>query len=79
MRRALGTDPLGYTYPPYAYAAGQVLAKAVAATGSLNDDQLASYIGSHTFDTVIGPIEFGPEWRVEQATHHLHPVSGHIG
>jgi branched-chain amino acid transport system substrate-binding protein len=61
---ALGTDPLGYTYPPYAYAAGQVLAKAVTATGSLNDDQLASYIGSHTFDTVIGPIEFGAngEW-----------------
>lgn len=61
----LGTDPLGYTYPPYAYAAGQVLAKAVAATGSLNDDQLADYIRSNAFDTVIGPIEFGPngEWK----------------
>ena len=29
---ALGTDPLGYTYPPYAYAAGQILAKAVTET-----------------------------------------------
>ena len=36
--KGLGLDPLGYTYPPYAYAAGQVLAKAVTATKSLNDD-----------------------------------------
>ena len=31
----LGIDPLGYTYPPYAYAAGQILAKAVTETKSL--------------------------------------------
>src|SRR5262245_7992548 len=34
----LGIDPLGYTYPPYAYAAGQILARAVSETKSLNDD-----------------------------------------
>ncbi|MBO0756784.1 MAG: amino acid ABC transporter substrate-binding protein [Bradyrhizobiaceae bacterium] len=62
---ALGTDPLGYTYPPYAYAAGQVLAKAVSETGSLDDNRLAEYIRAHAFETVIGPIEFGPtgEWK----------------
>jgi branched-chain amino acid transport system substrate-binding protein len=62
---ALGTDPLGYTYPPYAYAAGQILAKAVTDIGSLDDDRLADYIRTHAFDTVIGPIEFGPdgEWK----------------
>ncbi len=62
---ALGTDPLGYTYPPYAYAAGQILAKAVTETGSLDDDKLADYIRTHAFDTVIGPIEFGAngEWK----------------
>ena len=61
---AIGTDPLGYTYPPYAYAAGQVLAKAVTETKSLNDDKLADYIRSHSFDTVIGPVSFGAngEW-----------------
>jgi branched-chain amino acid transport system substrate-binding protein len=61
----IGTDPLGYTYPPYAYAAGQILAKAVTETGSLDDDKLADYIRTHTFDTVIGPIEFGDngEWK----------------
>jgi branched-chain amino acid transport system substrate-binding protein len=60
----LGTDPLGYTYPPYAYAAGQILGRAVSATKSLSDDTLAAYIRQTTFDTVIGPISFGPdgEW-----------------
>ncbi len=61
---ALGTDPLGYTYPPYAYAAGQILAAAVTGAQSLNDDKLAAYLRAHTFDTVIGPIKFGNngEW-----------------
>jgi branched-chain amino acid transport system substrate-binding protein len=58
---ALGIDPLGYTYPPYAYAAGQILAKAVSATKSLSDDTLAAHIRQTTFDTVIGPISFGAE------------------
>jgi branched-chain amino acid transport system substrate-binding protein len=61
----LGIDPLGYTYPPYAYAAGQILAKAVTETKSLNDEALAKYLAGNTFDTVIGPISFGPdgEWK----------------
>jgi branched-chain amino acid transport system substrate-binding protein len=60
----LGTDPLGFTYPPYAYAAGQILAEAVTATKSLNDDALAAYMSKTTFNTVIGPIKFGRdgEW-----------------
>jgi branched-chain amino acid transport system substrate-binding protein len=60
----LGTDPLGFTYPPYAYAAGQILAKAVTETKSFNDEVLADYIRKTKFDTVIGPIAFGPdgEW-----------------
>lgn len=60
----LGTDPLGYTYPPYAFAAGQILAKAVTETKSLDDAKLADYIRKTSFDTVIGPIAFGPqgEW-----------------
>jgi branched-chain amino acid transport system substrate-binding protein len=61
---SLGTDPLGFTYPPYAYAAGQILAQAVTETKSLNDDALAAYISKTTFETVIGPIKFGKdgEW-----------------
>jgi branched-chain amino acid transport system substrate-binding protein len=61
----LGLDPLGYTYPPYAYAAGQILAKAVTETKSLSDNVLAKYLAANSFDTVIGPISFGPdgEWK----------------
>lgn len=61
---SLGTDPLGYTYPPYAYAAGQILAEAVSKTNSLDDDKLADYLRKTTFNTVIGPIKFGAqgEW-----------------
>ncbi len=60
----LGVDPLGYTYPPYAYAAGQILAKAVTETKSFDDEKLAAYMRQNTFDTIIGPISFGPdgEW-----------------
>jgi len=60
----LGIDPLGYTYPPYAYAAGQILAEAVTQTQSLDDDKLADYLRKTDFKTVIGPIKFGEqgEW-----------------
>jgi branched-chain amino acid transport system substrate-binding protein len=59
-----GVDPLGYAYSPFGYAGGQVLAEAVQATGSLDQDKLADYMHSHTFDTVIGKITFGKdgEW-----------------
>jgi branched-chain amino acid transport system substrate-binding protein len=59
-----GIDPLGFTYPPYAYAAGQILAQAVTQTKSLKDDVLADYLRKTKFDTVIGPVQFGEngEW-----------------
>jgi branched-chain amino acid transport system substrate-binding protein len=61
---AAGVDPLGFTYPPYAYAAGQILARAVTAVNSFDDGKLADYLRQNTFDTIIGPIAFGPdgEW-----------------
>ena len=59
-----GIDPLGYTYSPFGYAAGQVLAQAVQSTGSLDQDKLADFLHSHSFDTVVGKIAFGKdgEW-----------------
>jgi branched-chain amino acid transport system substrate-binding protein len=59
-----GLDPLGYAFPPFGYSAGQVLADAVTATGSLDPDTIAKYIHSHSFKTVLGEISFGPtgEW-----------------
>jgi branched-chain amino acid transport system substrate-binding protein len=57
-------DPLGYGFAPFAYAAGQLIAKAVEDTRSLDDDKLAKYLHSHTVDTVVGPLAFGAdgEW-----------------
>ena len=59
-----GVDPLGFTFPPFGYAAGQVLAEAVTATRSFDSDALADYIRSHTFRTVVGDIAYGKdgEW-----------------
>jgi branched-chain amino acid transport system substrate-binding protein len=60
----LGIDPLGYGFAPFAYTAGQLLAKAVEDTRSLDHDKLAAYLHSHTIDTVVGPLAFGAdgEW-----------------
>ena len=41
-----------------------VLERAVETVGSLDDDKLAQYIRTSTFDTVVGQIKFGArgEW-----------------
>ena len=59
-----GVDPLGYAYAPFGYAGGQVLAQAVQATGSVDQDKLTDYIRQHSFDTIVGNIAFGKngEW-----------------
>ena len=57
-------DQLGYGFVPFGYAAGQVLAQAVEGAKSLDHAKLAAYMHSHTFDTVVGPIDYGKdgEW-----------------
>jgi branched-chain amino acid transport system substrate-binding protein len=42
----------------------EVLAQAIAATKTLNDDKLADYIRANTFKTVVGDVKFGKdgEW-----------------
>jgi len=59
-----GIDPLGYGFAPFAYAAGQLVAKAVEGTKSLDDSKLADYIRATTFKTVLGDVKFGKdgEW-----------------
>jgi branched-chain amino acid transport system substrate-binding protein len=57
-------DPFGIGFAPFGYAAGQVLAKAVTETKSLDHDKIAKYIGANKFQTVAGEIAFGKdgEW-----------------
>ncbi len=59
-----GVDPLGHGFVPFGYAAGQVLAKAVEQTKSTDHGKLAAYVGSNTFETVVGDVAFGRdgEW-----------------
>jgi branched-chain amino acid transport system substrate-binding protein len=59
-----GVDPLGYYVPPFVYAAFQVLGEAVTKTGGLDQQNLAQYIHTHSFNTVVGEVKFGPdgEW-----------------
>ena len=59
-----GIDPFGYYMAPWAYGYLQVLAQAVEATKSLDDETLANYMRKSTFKTVVGEVKFGPngEW-----------------
>jgi branched-chain amino acid transport system substrate-binding protein len=72
----LGIDPLGYYLGGWGYARMQLVADAVNGTKSLDDAKLASYMSSHTFNTImIDGIKFGKngEWveaRQLQVQYH---------
>lgn len=57
-------DELGFYVAPLAYSQMQVLEQAVIATGSFEDEKLAEYCRTHSFETVMGTIRFGEggEW-----------------
>jgi branched-chain amino acid transport system substrate-binding protein len=61
-------DPIGYSFAPFGYAAGQVLAQAVEGTGSLDNAKLADYTHSHTFHTVVGDVDYNKagEWTKQR-------------
>jgi len=75
-----GVDPLGYYLPPFAYADLQILGDAVQGTKSLDQAKLAEYLRSHTFETVAGPVTFGPngEWTEARVLEvQFQGVQGH--
>lgn len=59
-----GIDLLGHYMAPLAYAQMQVVAKAVEATGGLDDAALSAFARETTFNTVMGEVKFGKngEW-----------------
>ncbi|MDA4128900.1 MAG: amino acid ABC transporter substrate-binding protein [Thaumarchaeota archaeon] len=62
---AAAFDPLGYLYPPYSYAAMQMLTQAIQGCNCFgNNDQLGTYIHGHTFTTIGGNMTFAAsgEW-----------------
>jgi branched-chain amino acid transport system substrate-binding protein len=64
VAKSQGLDPMGWSYPPLGYAAGQVLAQAVEGAKTLDQVKLAAYMHDHAFHTVVGEISFGKdgEW-----------------
>jgi branched-chain amino acid transport system substrate-binding protein len=76
---AEGVDPLGYYMGPWAYAQLQVLAQAVEATKSLDDQKLAEYMRANAFKTMIGDVKFGPdgEWAKSRMLQiQFHGIKG---
>jgi branched-chain amino acid transport system substrate-binding protein len=61
---AEGVDPLGYYLGTWGYAYAQLIGQAIAGAGSLDDEKLAAYFRSATFNTILGPVKFGAqgEW-----------------
>jgi branched-chain amino acid transport system substrate-binding protein len=51
-------DPLGYFLAPAAYAYIQVLGEAVEQAKTLDQEKLAKYMHTHTFETVDGKFNF---------------------
>jgi branched-chain amino acid transport system substrate-binding protein len=61
----LGIDPLGYYLGGWGYAYFQVLADGVTGSKSLKDADIAGYLHTHSFDTIMASdIKFGKngEW-----------------
>jgi branched-chain amino acid transport system substrate-binding protein len=77
---AANVDPLGYYMAPFGYTQLQVLGEAIQDVKSLDQDKIAAYLHTHTFETVLGNIAFGAdgEWaegRVIQI--QFHGIKGH--
>ncbi len=73
-------DPLGYFLAPAAYAYIQVLGEAVEQAGTLDQEKLAKYMHTHTFETVDGKFDFNelgdpPDNRLLYVQYH--DIVGH--
>ena len=77
-----GVDPLGYVFPPFGYAAGQVLAAAVTATQSLDPEKLAQWLHTHPVKTILREITYNPDGEWSESgrlfTQFRHVVPGDV-
>jgi branched-chain amino acid transport system substrate-binding protein len=72
-----GVDPLGYYLGTWGYAYLEMLADAIKATNSINDDKIADYLRSHTMKTIMGDINFGKGAKGEWAKSRMLQVQYH--
>ena len=61
---AEGVDPLGYYLGTWGYAYAQLIEQAIKGAGGTDDEKLANYFRTATFNTILGPVKFGAggEW-----------------
>jgi branched-chain amino acid transport system substrate-binding protein len=72
-----GVDPLGYYLGTWGYAYLEMLADAITATKSINDDKIADYLRTHTVKTIMGDITFGKGAKGEWAKSRMLQVQYH--
>jgi branched-chain amino acid transport system substrate-binding protein len=58
---AEGVDPLGYYLGTWGFAYAQLFEQAINGAKSLDDEKLAAYFRTATFNTIMGPVKFGAE------------------
>jgi len=54
-------------FAPYTYVAGDIVLQAIQATGKTDADSISAYLKSHTFETLVGKIEFDDKGDVKYA------------
>lgn len=69
-----GIDPEGYTL--YTYATLQVLAQAAQKAGSWNSADMLKVLRAGKFDTVMGPLSFGPKGDVNAPGYVVYEWKG---
>jgi branched-chain amino acid transport system substrate-binding protein len=74
---AEGVDPLGYYLGTWGYAYLEMLADAIKATKSIDDNKIADYLRSHTIKTIMGEITFGKDAKGEWAKSRMLQVQYH--
>ncbi|HKS87576.1 MAG TPA: amino acid ABC transporter substrate-binding protein [Pseudolabrys sp.] len=74
---AEGVDPLGYYLGTWGYAYLEMLADAITATKSIDDNKIADYLRSHTMKTIMGDITFGKGAKGEWAKSRMLQVQYH--
>ena len=74
---AEGVDPLGYYLGTWGYAYLELLADAITATKSIDDNKIADYLRSHTMKTIMGDITFGKGAKGEWAKSRMLQVQYH--
>lgn len=76
---AEGVDPLGYYLGTWGYAYAQLIEQGIKGAGGTDDEKLAQYFRTATFNTIMGPVKFGAggEWAESRMiTVQYHGIKG---